>query len=101
MSEVIVYVPADAAALAVGSDDVAAALRDQAAARGLDVRIVRTGSRGLFWLEPMVEVETAQHRVAYGPVGPADVAGLLDAGLLDGREGHALHLGRPEDLPFL
>ena len=48
------------------------------------IEIVRTGSRGLLWLEPMVEVETPQGRIAYGPVTPSDVAGLLDAGMLDG-----------------
>ncbi len=100
MTAATVYVPADAVALALGADAVAAALRAEAIKRGLDLRVVRTGSRGLFWLETMVEVETPAHRVAYGPVRADDVAGLLDAGLLEGRD-HPLHLGRPEDIPFL
>ena len=73
------------------------------AARARDhapIKIVRTGSRGLFWLEPMVEVETPAGRIAYGPVTAGDVPGLLAAGMLDGGA-HNLRLGKPEDLPFL
>ncbi|MCB1974309.1 MAG: formate dehydrogenase, partial [Burkholderiaceae bacterium] len=58
MSVVTVYVPCDSAALAVGADAVAQCIAQEAAARGLDVHIVRNGSRGLFWLEPLVEVAT-------------------------------------------
>ena len=65
-----------------------------------DVELVRTGSRGLFWLEPMIEVETPQGRIAYGPVAAGDVPGLLAAGLLTGGA-HPLRLGRPEEIPFL
>jgi len=65
-----------------------------------EVEIVRTGSRGLYWLEPMIEVATAQGRIAYCPVGAADVEPLFDAGFLDGGR-HPLRLGRPEELPFL
>ncbi|MBV8612572.1 MAG: formate dehydrogenase, partial [Acetobacteraceae bacterium] len=68
------FVPRDAGALALGADEVAAAL----ACAGAEV--VRTGSRGLYWLEPMVEVATASGRVAYGPVRPADAPGLLEGG---------------------
>jgi formate dehydrogenase iron-sulfur subunit len=62
--------------------------------------VVRTGSRGLFWLEPMIEVETAAGRVAYGPVEAADIPGLLADGLLQGAARH-LRLGVPETIPFL
>ncbi len=95
-----IYIPIDAAAIAVGADEVAAALTQAAATRGLDIHIIRTGSRGLFWLEPMVEVTTGGARIAYGPVTASDIAGLLDAGLLDGAD-HPLRLGRPDDIPFL
>jgi formate dehydrogenase iron-sulfur subunit len=88
-----VFVPRDAAALAVGADDVAAALAGQA-------DVVRTGSRGLFWLEPMIEVETPAGRVAYGPVDASDVAGLLADGLLTGGA-HRLRLGVADEIPFL
>ncbi|HVV94285.1 MAG TPA: NADH-quinone oxidoreductase subunit NuoF [Hyphomicrobiales bacterium] len=92
-----VFIPADSAAVAVGADRVAAALAREAKGK---VEIVRTGSRGLYWLEPMVEVETPKGRIAYGPVKPGDVVGLLAAGLLDGGA-HRLRVGRPEEIPFL
>jgi len=66
---VTVYVPRDSAALALGADEVAAAIASEAAQRGIAIRLVRNWSRGMFWLEPMVEVATAQGRMAYGPVG--------------------------------
>ena len=80
-----IYVPRDAAAIALGAEKVAAALSREIAARGIDATIVRNGSRGMFWLEPLVEVETAGGRVGYGPVKAGDVAALLDAGLYGGR----------------
>ena len=94
------YVPRDAAALALGADRVAKRFADEAAGRGLDVTIVRNGSRGMHWLEPLVEVETAAGRIAYGPVKPSDVSGLLDAGLIEGKA-HPLCLGKTEEIPFL
>src|SRR6185295_1456481 len=72
---------------------VAVALADHA-------DVVRTGSRGLFWLEPMIEVETPAGRIAYGPVEATDVPGLLADGLLGGTA-QLLRLGVPEEIPFL
>ena len=95
-----IYIPRDAAALALGADRVAKALATEAQSRALDIAIVRNGSRGMHWLEPLVEVETAEGRIAYGPIKAADVAGLLDAGLLEGRD-HPLCLGPTEEIPFL
>lgn len=100
VNAVRVYVPRDAAALAVGADEVARALAEQCAARGWPVQIVRNGSRGLLWLETLVEVETGQGRVAYGPVQATDVAGLLDAGMLQG-QAHALCHGLTAQIPYL
>ncbi|MGE4338903.1 MAG: formate dehydrogenase, partial [Pigmentiphaga sp.] len=94
------YVPRDAAALAVGADAVARAIQAEARQRGHQVRIVRNGSRGLLWLEPMVEVDTEAGRVAYGPVAPADVPGLFEAGWLHGAP-HALGHGLTEQIPYL
>ncbi len=94
------YIPADAAAKSVGADAVAAAVRDEAMRRGLGVEIIRTGSRGLLWLEPMVEIETPQGRVAYGNVRAGEVASLFEAGLLDGAE-HPLSLGPVADILYL
>jgi formate dehydrogenase iron-sulfur subunit len=94
------FVPRDAGALAIGTDAVERAVIAAERRGGLDIEIVRTGSRGLFWLEPMIEVETAEGRIAYGPVRAEDVEPLFGAGLLDGGP-HRLRLGRPEELPFL
>ena len=95
-----VYVPCDSAALAVGADEVAAALLGECQRRGLAIEIVRNGSRGLFWLETLVEVATANGRIAYGPVMPEDVPSLLDAGLLSGAD-HPLSQGPTEAIPYL
>jgi formate dehydrogenase iron-sulfur subunit len=95
-----IYVPADSAALSVGAERVATQIAQEARRRGLPMTIVRNGSRGLFWLEPLVEVETAQGRLAYGPIAPADVASLFDAGFFDGGA-HPKALGRIEDVPYL
>jgi len=100
MSTIAVYVPRDSAALAVGADSVARRIAKEAAARGLMLEIVRNGSRGMFWLEPLVEVNTPAGRIAYGPVTPDDVAGLFDAGFLTGGR-HPLALGPTEEIPYL
>ncbi|KGI79012.1 formate dehydrogenase beta subunit [Oleiagrimonas soli] len=97
---ITVYVPGDAGALSLGADATAEVLAAEAARRGADVRIVRNGSRGLYWLEPMVEVATEAGRVAYGPVQADDVAGLFDADFLSGGV-HALALGPTEELDWL
>jgi formate dehydrogenase iron-sulfur subunit len=95
-----VYVPCDSAALAAGADEVAHALVEGCAQRGWPVQVLRNSSRGLFWLEPLVEVLTPAGRVAYGPVQPEDVPGLLDAGLLQGAA-HPLGHGLTEHMPYL
>jgi len=95
-----VYVPRDSTALALGAGEVADTISAEAQRRGIDVHIVRNGSRGMFWLEPLVEVATPRGRVAYGPVAPEDVAGLFDAGLAQGGE-HPLALGLTDELDFL
>lgn len=96
---ITVFVPRDAAALAVGADKVAAAIEREAASRGHDVHIVRNGSRGMLWLEVLVEVRTDAGRVAYGPVKASDVPSLFEAGFLNGGE-HPLGHGLTEDIPF-
>ena len=95
-----VFVSRDASALSVGAEAVAGAIAREAASRGLAVEIVRTGSRGLLWLEPLVEVATADGRVAYGPVQERDVGGLFDAGLLAGGR-HPLGHGLTERMSYL
>ncbi len=95
-----IFVPRDAAARAVGADRVAEAINTDARRLGLGIELVRTGSRGLFWLEPMVELETPEGRLAFGPVAPADVPGLLALGP-QAAKAHPLCLGRPDDISFL
>jgi len=97
---ITVYVPRDSAALAVGADRVARAIAAEATARGLSVNLVRNGSRGMFWLEPLVEVLTPSGRVAYGPVTTKDVGALFDSGFLQGNA-HALQLGLTDEIPYL
>ena len=96
----VIYIPKDSGALAMGAEKVAKAIEAELKARGETARIVRTGSRGLYWLEPMVEVLTEKGRVAYGPVKAKDVRSLFDAGFLSGDQ-HHLWLGKPETIPFL
>jgi formate dehydrogenase iron-sulfur subunit len=97
---ITVYVPRDAGALSLGAEAVATAIAAEAGRRDIDVRIVRNGSRGLYWLEPLVEVETARGRVAYGPVQPGDVPGLFEADFLHGGV-HALAQGPTEAIGYL
>ena len=100
MSTVTLYVPGDASAVSVGADGVARALEAEAAKRGRAVRIVRNGSRGLYWLEPLVEVVTPVGRIAYGPVHANQVPKLVEGGLLDGGP-HELRLGDMGAHPWL
>jgi formate dehydrogenase iron-sulfur subunit len=97
---VTIYVPRDAAAKALGADDVGVAIVAEAAKRSLDIKLVRNGSRGMVWLEPLVEVVTTEGRMAYGPVDISDVASLFEAGFLGGAA-HPLALGLTEEIPFL
>ncbi|MFC0269150.1 formate dehydrogenase beta subunit [Kushneria aurantia] len=98
---ITLYVPRDTTALSLGADRVAQRLERAAAARSVEIRLVRNGSRGLFFVEPLVEVETAAGRLAYGPVTPGDVDALVEAGLFEGRSDHPLALGPTEAMPYL
>ena len=100
MSITTIYVPRDSAALAVGAERVAQRIASEAEVRGIEVAVIRNGSRGLFWLEPMIEVATPQGRIAYGPVEPGDVPALFDAGFLAGAA-HAKCLGPTEEIAYL
>jgi len=95
-----IYVPRDAIAASLGADKLAVAIAREAERRGLDVEVIRNGSRGLFWLEPLVEVQVGEVRHAYGPIAAADVATLFDADFL--RAGpHERYLGPTEELVYL
>jgi formate dehydrogenase iron-sulfur subunit len=91
-----VYLSRDASARSLGADEVAAALTAHA---GAAIELKRIGTRGMIWLEPLIEVDTPAGRVGYGPVAAGDVAGLLAAGLLKGAP-HALRVGAVESLPW-
>ena len=95
-----VYVPGDAGALSVGAGEVAAAITAEAKRRGVAVELVRNGSRGAYFLEPLVEVQTARERCAYGPVRAADVPSLFAADFLNAGT-HPLSLGLTESIPWL
>jgi formate dehydrogenase iron-sulfur subunit len=96
-----IYVPFDSTALALGADDVAVAIAAEAKQRGIDIEIVRNGTRGLLWLEPLVEVATPGGRIGFGPVDEDDVPALFDAGFHLGQSSHALALGPVEQIPYL
>ena len=100
MSALLIYIPGDAVAVACGADGIAAAIAAAAAKRKIDIKIARNGSRGMHWLEPMLEVATAGGRIAYGPVELADIEGVLDAMIAGGGD-HKLRVGVPEEHPFL
>ena len=95
-----VYVPRDSSALSLGANRTAKAIQAEADKRGITIELIRNGSRGLFWLEPFVEVSTDKGRVAFAPVQPKDVASLFDADFLHGGS-HALSLGLTEELTWL
>lgn len=91
-----IYVPLDSAAVALGADRLASAIAAEAAARGVAVQIIRNGSRGMVWLEPLVEVVTDTGRAGFGPLTLADVAGLFGD-----LASHPKALGLVEDLPWM
>jgi formate dehydrogenase iron-sulfur subunit len=95
-----VYVPSDTTARSLGADLVAEAISSEAQKCNESIEIVRNGSRGLYWLEPMVEVEVDGVRRAYGPIAPGDAADLFAAGFLAGGE-HPASLGNTEAIPYL
>jgi len=95
-----VYVPGDAGALSVGAGEVAAAIAAEAKRRGINLNLVRNGSRGAYWLEPLVEVQTERGRCAYGPVRATDVPALFAADFLEAGS-HPLSLGPTDSIPWL
>ena len=91
-----IYLPLDSAAVALGADDVAKAILAHAAQAGIKVDLIRNGSRGMVWLEPLAEVETPQGRIGFGPMTLADVPALF-ADL----SAHPKALGLVEALPWM
>jgi formate dehydrogenase iron-sulfur subunit len=100
MSRVKVFVPRETTANSVGADEVALEIAREAKKRGAGVQLVRNGSWGACWLEPLVEVVQGETRIAYGNVESGDVASLFDAGFLDGGD-HAKRIGPINEIEFL
>jgi formate dehydrogenase iron-sulfur subunit len=94
-----IFVSRDAGAVAVGADEVALVLGLAAGERGIEIEIIRTGSRGLYWLEPMIELATSRGRIAFGPVTEFDASSVLDAMISGGA--HPLRLGVTDEIPWL
>jgi formate dehydrogenase iron-sulfur subunit len=100
MTAIRIFVPIDTTACALGADRVAASIEQGARGRGLEIELIRNGSRGAFWLDPLVEVETESGRIAFGPVRPEDVPGLFESGF-PGESDHALSLGPVSGIDWL
>ncbi len=94
-----IYVPLDSAAIALGADEVAEAILAEAQKRDETVQLVRNGSRGMHWLEPLVEVEQSGKRIGFANVDESDVAALFDAGFLN-KADHKSCIGDVDDHPF-
>ncbi|MDO6489451.1 NADH-ubiquinone oxidoreductase-F iron-sulfur binding region domain-containing protein [Colwellia sp. 6_MG-2023] len=100
-----IFIPRESTAISLGAHDVAQAFTDYSSQHNIDISIIRNGSRGLYWLEPMIEVETPQGRMAYGPVESADVASIIEDItnniLHEKQPAHSLALGLTENIPYL
>ena len=94
-----IYLPRETTASSLGAELLASAITTEAKYRNLDITLVRNGSRGACFLEPLIEVDTPQGRVGYGPVQLDDIPDLFDAGFLNGGQ-HKLALGNVEELPW-
>jgi formate dehydrogenase iron-sulfur subunit len=95
-----VFVPRETSAVSLGADEVADRIRSVAGDKQAEITLVRNGSWGMCWLEPLVEVELDGERIAYGPVSPDDVDDLFAVDFLRGGD-HALGFGRTADIPYL
>ena len=100
MTTYTIFIPRDSSALSLGADKVFNAIKSEASKRGIELEIIRNGSRGLFWLETMVEVKTPEGRVAYGPVNPNDVSSMFDDEFYLGKK-HSLSLGITDEIKWL
>jgi formate dehydrogenase iron-sulfur subunit len=100
MARTKIYVPRETAAVSVGADEVALAIAQVAKKTGTEIELVRNGSWGATWLEPLVEVDVDGARIAYGNVAAGDVAGMFEAGLINGGE-HERRLGPIKEIPYL
>ena len=96
-----IYVPRDTTANSRGANSVADLIEHFASSHGVDIKLIRNSSRGLYWLETLVEVETTKGRLGFGPVLESDVNSLFDCQFYAGETKHELCLGLVEDIPYL
>jgi len=100
-----IFIPRESTAISLGAHDVAQAFTDYSSHHDIDINIIRNGSRGLFWLEPMIELETPQGRMAYGPVASSDVTSIMEditTNILHQKPPcHSLALGLTEEIDYL
>lgn len=96
-----IFVPSDTTARSLGADQIATLIQAEALSRGIDITLVRNGSRGLFWLEPLIEVETKNGRLGFGPISSSDVLTLFEQNFYQGQTQHALCVGLVEQIPYL
>lgn len=87
------FIPGDSAAQSIGADEVAVAITAEAAKRNLDIQIIRNGTRGALWLEPLVEVEIDDKRIGYPNVSVDSAPQVLD--------GTHTSIGEVEKFPWL
>ena len=95
-----IFIPGDTTACALGANELVEEVLHQANKKELEVEIIRNGSRGAFWLEPLVEIESGDERIAFGPVAVHDVESLFDAGF-PGLCKHELCLGKVTEIEWL
>ncbi len=95
-----IYVPQDTAAMSMGSNEIAKKINVLAKKQKKDIVIIRNGSWGMSWLEPLIEVQIGKKRIAYGPVTEDDVQNLFDSDFLNGSK-HPLRLGETKNIPYL
>ena len=100
MSTITLYIPMDTSAVAMGVEDLITPIHQKAESQGVQLQIIRNGTRGLLWLEPLIEVETSKGRIGYGPVSLEDLESLFEADWLHGGN-HPLCHGLTEDIPYL
>lgn len=96
-----VFVPHDTSACSLGADVVAEALRHYFVQNNIQADLMRNGSRGLYWLEPLVEIETSKGRYAFGPIYPEEIEEFINGRFWEGGQNHPKFLGLTEDIPFL
>jgi formate dehydrogenase iron-sulfur subunit len=97
----IIYVPRDTTAVSLGADAIATTIETIAKQKQLPLQVVRNGSRGLYWLEPMLEIQTERGRVAYGPMTAADLDQFMAQECWLENENHPRYLGLTEEIPYL